>query len=1071
MKHAILRTIVFGFLTVLLCATGRPTAGSSPPARCTQHAVLNDYERRGFISAAMGDRTTFSVELLAAEDCAGAVRRALPALAAEIRFSDDKVGYFRVDVSKEHLLALLDIPGLAEALLYTPRYHYYYDDPSLAPGAIRRPEPVPTIALPYPTVATSLPKDGPYFAAAEAGLTAFWKEHPDADGRGERIALMDQGVDLLHPALQLGRAANGTLVPKVADFSVVTSPSEDAGWVQFGDPIATKGATFSAAGRDWKAPFDGTFRFGIFSKHVVLVGSPGVPPDPLDKSISLSVGVLWHEPSGRAWVDTDGDGDFSDNRALTDYALNHAIDWFGSRAAGEDNRIPFAAKIDRSRHAAFLTIAHGPHGVLAAGPAAANRLSGGLYDGAAPSSQLVDVRQPPTEDENLASWLGAFARRDVDVVNRSGRLAVAQDIGGVDFPRHVLERAVLAYDKPFACYCNAVNMLYVLDYQNPAMLRRNRQIPPPYAETINGGLVDTAAPFPPDGLVNTILAPSASIILASRYMPFTIPDKSGRERVAGFTDVFEPSAPAGYAIGANPSPTIPVVSGILADLIGAAKRDRVRYNAVRLTQALFLSAVPVRGFSASRQGFGLVNAAAAWHQLVSMAAVDDPKSRTLTSFSAQRIIDGRLSDIQGFHIEAWRSNAISRGVVFITRHGGYSAGRRYRLALRGDAGVVKLIDRDAVFVEGRPARVRFEANVAPDYHVTFIAVVDAKSGTVMYEVPISTRAAWIPQSAAQGIEDYRSAIPPRRLERHYVYVGSDVQALRFVMKIPDVGPWRISARGMPGLRVDRVNDASGETPPTTADAAHHVGPLQTFASLVPNSESGLRQITWENRGRPEYETQYDPPAPDVPITASLRVTKYAVAFTPGADLRTVRATNKLAEIEGKVELYDAQLAVSDLAGSDAHAMAVERRTLAAGVSQWRVKISRSPGETSPADVFVLNCTKSGDCPVVAQQSLSAGDATLAVDDPGPGEWRIVVRARNATHREQTYRLQEALLTPAAASVAQPVAKHAAGESWTVDLPPPDGTARYAAFRIAGTPGSKPDDSLRIAVTSLDGKGP
>jgi hypothetical protein len=81
----------------------------------------------------------------------------------------------------------------------------------------------------YPRVATTVPEAGPYFAADEIGLTELRKQHPEADGRGVRVAVPDGGFDLLHPALQQAKDATGQTVPKIADLGTLTVQDEDSG--------------------------------------------------------------------------------------------------------------------------------------------------------------------------------------------------------------------------------------------------------------------------------------------------------------------------------------------------------------------------------------------------------------------------------------------------------------------------------------------------------------------------------------------------------------------------------------------------------------------------------------------------------------------------------------------------------------------------------------------------------------------------------------------------------------------------------------------------------------------------
>ncbi|HMG86742.1 MAG TPA: hypothetical protein VK574_13510 [Terracidiphilus sp.] len=186
------------------------------------------------------------------------------------------------------------------------------------------------------------------------------------------------------------------------------------------------------------------------------------------------------------------------------------------------------------------------------------------------------------------------------------------------------------------------------------------------------------------------------------------------------------------------------------------------------------------------------------------------------------------------------------------------------------------------------------------------------------------------------------------------------------MKISYTGPENISSRSFPGGRYRTTKAPDGEL----VDAAHHVGPIETLQSLVVNDEPGTQQIFWENRRRPEYATQYDGPAPDVPIHAELTVSKYAVELKRGTNDK-LRLTNKLAEVEGKAELYDATLKTSQLTGTGLHASGETERTLPANLAQWRIEITSDMASTEVADVYLLNCSGKNGCYVVAQQEITA----------------------------------------------------------------------------------------------------
>lgn len=199
-------------------------------------------------------------------------------------------------------------------------------------------------------------------------------------------------------------------------------------------------------------------------------------------------------------------------------------------------------------------------------------------------------------------------------------------------------------------------------------------------------------------------------------------------------------------------------------------------------------------------------------------------------------------------------------------------------------------------------------------------------------------------------------------------LDTNVQAASFAMEIPYEGPEGISGRYMPKFRnSSKPSRPNGEP----LDAEHHVGPIESFSKLTLNAKSETQEVAWENRGfHAEYETPYDQPAaPDVPITGKLMVKKYAVEFRKGAD-RTLQITNQLAEIEGRVELYDATLASSQISGTGPHATAGVERKLPPNLAQWRVAVSVSGLGANSADVYLLDCTEGNNaCYVAASRRL------------------------------------------------------------------------------------------------------
>jgi hypothetical protein len=898
-----------------------------------------------------------------------------------------------------------------------------------------------------------LPKDGPYFAAHEIGLDSLWQQHPEADGRGVTAGILDSGVELLHPALEQARDASGQLIPKIADQVSFGTPEDDKNWVRLGEPIQTQDGIFHAAGRIWTAPEEGLYRFGIYRSKLVL----GPEGNSHAKKLQLAVGVLLDEKNNRVWVDTNGDGSFKDQRALSDYASSHEIDWFGSKQGDDDNRIPFGVKVDSTRPAVFVTIVDGGttgnHGTEIAGSLAANRLTGGLYDGAAPGAQLIDARD--SRLMQLPAILQLAAKGNVSVISLSAGFARAGYEGpreGIeDFKRHLAERMVAVYDKAMTCVCVAYGLISVDDYVSGEMLRRNRQTSGPYVEAFHG-FYDASRSW---GLVNNVFAPSGQLNTESRYMPEGIIFADGKRHTLADDRVDSP-APPGYWIGANESPTVPVVSGVLADIISEAKREHVRFTTPRLNQAIFASARIIPDIPVYQQGYGLIQAAAAWNQLAKMAKADDPANAALTSFTVSQVENNQEKEIDGYYHEVTKLEGTVDGEIWLTRRGGYAGTRAYSFALRGNDGTYKLLTTKAALIQDKPAKILFRAKVTSGFHVAFIELIDRKSGAVMQLIPLSLKIPDVPKIVAAGVERYEATMAPRRADTRLIYFENDVQAVHYIVQIPYERD-DDDAYG-PGIQCGRKKP-DGEP----IDIVNHVGPLVTCDSLTANTGAGFQYVGWENRSfHAEYETPYDPPAPNVPITGTVTVTKYAIAITKTQ--QELSLTNQLAEIHGRVELFDAKFITSELHGQGNHAMAETEFQMPANLVQWRAQVTGVIAGAD-ADAYLFDCPRNNGCYVVSQEKITNKGALLVVDKPEAGAWKIVIRSREQVTGNSTFKFAEAQLTPTQTGVTSTDARYSSGEGWTVPLP---STTQYAAFHIAGTPGvEREKNGLLIAMTALE----
>ena len=114
-----------------------------------------------------------------------------------------------------------------------------------------------------------------------------------------------------------------------------------------------------------------------------------------------SFGVLQDITTKEVRVDTDGDGDFTDQAAMIDYKYKKDVGHFGADnpATPVLDTVAFVVQTDKSNYDAAgtawvnLGISAAAHGSHVAGITAANKMFGGKMAGAAPGAKLLDTHR------------------------------------------------------------------------------------------------------------------------------------------------------------------------------------------------------------------------------------------------------------------------------------------------------------------------------------------------------------------------------------------------------------------------------------------------------------------------------------------------------------------------------------------------------------------------------------------------------------------------------------------------------------------------------------------------------
>jgi len=640
------------------------------------------------------------------------------------------------------------------------------------------------------------PLDAAFLPKDDLRVPAFLAAHPEADGRGVVVAVLDTGVDPGH--VRLARTSTGER--KILDLLDAT----DDGIVETPIPVevidgAVVGATGRALDLGEHVRAGRPARLGRIDARSVLPaplverlrnrrrerleeaarrldGAPASParagePQALldarraaeadlrralpDETPAYDVLLVSTEAGPRAVIDTDADGDLAEERELADFGV--AGDWVTLRDDAELN-VGVRCEADLSR--VRLLFDGGGHGTHVAGIVAGYEGPGSPWNGLAPGARILAIKVGnsrfggPTTNLAIVRALEWAGQRGARVVNLSfGGAAFSGDAGTPDaraadeaVERHGLLCCFSAgNDGPtlgsVGSPATARRVLSVGAYVSPETMRAAyAQLGPSPGERLFG--FSSRGPTPGGDLGVSVLAPGAA------WSPVPAWQLVHSEKMNGT------------------SMAAPQVSGAAALLLSAALVDGVPASPARMIRAIRASARPVPGLLPVEQGAGLLQVDRAYEVLASL----------------------RTTPPEG-ELRARVENATGTGGGIVDRGGA------------GDAPYDRDVDVSVVWPRGatNEARLAFErrlvlASDAPWVEVPPRLVLNAEGGSFSVRVD--------PRSLPEGV--HGTVIHVRDPER--VGVGDELTVpVTLVRPSPvlDDGRFSLSVTSAPGERVSR----------------------------------------------------------------------------------------------------------------------------------------------------------------------------------------------------------------------------------------------------------------------------
>jgi len=947
-------------------------------------------------------------------------------LGATVRYREDDISYLRAVVPTDKAeqaarLSGVQAVGLDEVIPI--------EDPR-PDGAVD-----PT---PQPPPGAGTPADNPYLPIGDIGAAQFTAAHPQHDGRGVKVGILDTGVDLAHPAL----TTTTTGARKVVDWVTYTDPytDDDPTWVAMSTQVS--GSSFTAGGDTWTAPAAGSYRFGRFNERDSRLGGElgnDVNRDGNPAGSSGIFGVLW-DGAGTVWVDADQDRSFADESAMRDYRTAYDIGQFGTDnpATAISEQMPFVVQVSGRDKAVNIGIVSGAHGSHVAGIIAGNGLFGGQMKGAAPGAEIVSVRvclfiAGCTAHALIEGMVYAAKQADVDVINMSiGGLPSLND--GYNSRTILYNRLIEQYSvQMFISAGNsgpgmntvgdpsvAENVVSVGTYISDATWAADYGSSAPAAGVDNQHPFSSRGPREDGGFKPTVIAPGAAIS--------TVPTWQPGGPVAGTYPL-----PPGYAMFNGTSMAAPQATGAGALLVGAAKAEGFQHQPAQLRQALISTARFISGSQAYEQGHGLIDVGAAYSQLRSNlkpVAISSrvPVNTVLSGFLAEPGIGVGIHDREGvtvgesytrtytFTRTSGGSQAISYGLSWVGNDGTFSAPSSVSLPLNQPVEVSVRVTPDSVGEHSAILRLDDPNTVGVDYATMNVVVAPYRFAAAdNYRVTVTGEIA-------------------RNQAKHYFFrVPSGVPALKVDLSGPSATPGTGQVRFLRyhpyGVPFDSNSSLSCYSPPVPGGSCGG-SPLSRTAA---NPTAGVWELVVEARRTSDVDVApfsltvsilgaSVSPNPDVIASASLGV--------PVAREYTLR--NLYGEFTGRAvgttfgSARTGRYSIGHLATQQYPV------TVTAGSTSLRATIGNPSDVGADLDLYLYNCT-SGTCRLAGQSADGDSEESVTVSNPAAGVWVVLIDAYAVPAGTTAYDYVDVFTNSAfgSVSVTDSNAVRGTDASWTV----------------------------------------
>jgi subtilisin family serine protease len=1022
------RFIASAIVCASTLALGLGLNGSASAADAQRTGKLSHATQQQ-LKLAMQQQASVTLLIAAVPGQASSAATAIASLGGRVLFKDDSIDYLRVVVAPSRVHQIAALPSVR-----------YVDLDEVLSIPDPRPDGAAALIPQVPPSATT-PRANPYMPTQDIGAAQFVAANPTFDGRGVTIGILDSGVSLDHPALQ----TTSTGEAKIVDWVTYTDPftDNDPTWVNMATQVS--GAAFNYDGKQYTAPYAGSFRAGTFNERDPRLGGEvgtDVNRDGNPSGSSGKFAVLWDPATNQVWVDTNQNGSFADEKAMRDYRLNKDVGYFGTDnpATAVAERMPFVVQTDGKSKVVNIGIVSGAHGSHVAGIAAANAMFGGQMSGAAPGAKIVSVRvclfiAGCTAHALLEGMIYAAKQANVDVINMSiGGLPALND--GNNARAELYNRLIERYNvQMFISAGNSGPGLNTIG--DPSVASRVVSAGAYISKATQLANYGTVTQFDHNVLYFSSRGPREDggfkpQLLASGSAISTIPMWQPGGGLAS-------TLPPGYAMFNGTSMAAPQAAGAAALLVSAAKQTNRQHQPAQLRQAMLSSSTLITEANPdfarvpiTRQGTGLLNTSAAWNLLKSNIKTAEisasvPVNTVLSGFLAQPGIGAGIYDREGVNV----GTPYTRTYTLVRTKGGANA-VTYNVSWSGDVGSFSSASSVSLPLN---TPVSFPVSITPaaeGEHSAIMNLDDPSSAGIEFQTMNTVIAS---SKFTAGLNYSVATAPDSSIERaqyksYFFEVPAGVPAFKVDFTGPSASPGTGQARFLRwhpyGLGVDE-----------NAVSNCYVGLACSTGSANSRTAANPFAGVWEVTVDARRTSDTDP----VPFQLTASILGASVSPNPDVIAQAsigvpVARSYTLSNLYGPFTGRAVGTALGSAARSTPTIAHGARQTfnvqVAAGSTSLRAAINNPSDPAADLDLFVYNCT-SGTCVLAGQNADGDSDEAVTIANPAAGLWMVAVDGYAVPAGSTSYSYLDVFANPGfgAVSITDANALRPSGASWAV----------------------------------------